>query len=457
MRRTALVLALAASGCRTEESDRWRYERVLFEEDPSIRARGDAGERSRRLEEKSELTLEDCWHLAVERSEMLALDGEELARIQARYEQAVGTLFPSVAFRGTYSRQDDTGVIQSGSVQQSFTLRERTDYRFTAHQPLFNGLREVYTLRQGNALYGAREHALRHSRGLLRIDAADSFYGVLQLDRELATIGDTLRLAEERLEELVQRNRAGISRRSEVLSQEAEVASTRAVLERLRGAHAVAWEALRFLTGIGGARRLVDTLQAPGELPALHAYVDRAHALRDDLRALRRQVLAAEEGIGIARAGYFPTAALDANYYTHREGISSEIDWDVALSFDIPLFEGAVTQAKLREARSIVRSSNLQLERRRREIELEVSRAYEAVKTLHAEQASLEKAVASAQEGHDLVQAEYRQGIATNVEVLTAFNTLQQARLARDRAGFQARVALVRLEVQSGHIPGGDR
>jgi outer membrane protein len=445
-----------ALGCSSSDADRWSYEKIIHEEAPDIRSRDDARSRHASLAARPELSLDDCWRLALGRSEALALDGEELARIRARYEQVFGQILPYASFRATYTRQDEP---PSGSgtsdVSQSFRQKERTQYNFNLRQPIFSGLREFYALRQNRALAAAGEDALRHAKLVLYADVADAFYAVLSADRELATRRDALRLAQERLDELAARHRLGISRRAEVLQQDAEVASIQAAIERLIGALGTAWDALRFLTGVPGVRALADAMPEPAPLPPVADFTARAFARRRDLRALDAQVLAAQEGVGVARAGYFPSADLETNYYTHREGISADIDWDVLLSFEMPLFEGGITQARIREARSYARSAALEAERRRREVEREVGRAWTSAAAFHAELGSLEKAVASARENYEIVQAEYRQNITTNIEVLTSFNTLQAVGLERDRIRFQAKLARVRLDVESGALPGG--
>ena len=452
----ALAAVAMAAACRgTEESDRWRYERLFYEQEPSIQSRNDARERYRRLGEQAEFALGDCYQMALYRSESLAIDGEELVRIQTQYDQALGTLLPYVSFRGILTLQDNPGTAAGSSIQKSFTEEKRGQYQFYGRQALFNGLREFYALRQAGALYEAQEHQMRHARLLLYADTAGAFYSVLQAERDVATTEASLRLAEERLEELVQRNRVGISRRSEVLAQEAETASIQAQLESLRGLFAVSWEALIFLTGLGKHRTLRDTLPDPQQAPPAEEFVARALQTREDLRALERREAAAEEAVGIARAGYLPTALLEANYYTHREGISADIDWDAVLTLEIPIFEGLTTQAKVREAWSARRAAAMSRQRLRRDIELSIKRAHADLLASTAVRASLEKAVASARETYEIVQAEYRRGISTNVEVLTVFNTLQQARLEFDRARYQSKLARIRLEVQSGTLPGG--
>lgn len=455
MRPEALLpVLLLAAGCSGGEAERWSWERIPHERSPDLRSTDDARNRREALAARTELGLDDAWRLALHRSESVALDGEELVRLRARAEQVIADMLPRITLKGSWSRQDDPGNLGGSDAAQSVRLRERTEAKVYGRQPLFSGLKEFYALRQSGALQAAQEDAIRQAVLLLYADVAESFYTVLAAERELATRQDALGLARERLEELVQRNRLGISRRAEVLQQEAETASITASIDRLKGALSTAWEVFRFLTGLSGTRTLRDGAEAGDALEPPGGFVSRALARRPDLRALRSQIDAAEAGVGIARSGYLPTAQLEGNYYTHREGVSEDIEWDLLLSVEIPVFEGGGTQARLREARSYVRSARLDLDRRRREIELAVNRAWAEVDALRAELGSLEKAVASAQENYDIVQAEYRLNIVTNIEVLTSFNTLQLARLARDRARYQAKFARVRLEVESGAVPG---
>lgn len=456
--RSAAAVAVLLAACRgSGETDRWRYEKILHEEDPSVGSPQDARRRYRELAERSEITVGDAYRMALHRSEALAIDGEELVRLQARYEQSRAALLPYASFKGSLTLQEATSGGGTSSVQRSFTQEKRGQYQFHARWPLLQGLREIHTLRQQEALSEAREHDLRHARLLLYADVAEAFYGILQAERELATTEASLRLAVERLEELVQRHRVGISRRSEVLALEAEVASIGAQRERLRGLHAVSWEIFLFLTGLEARPALRDTLPDPDGAPPLEECLGRALRSREDLRAVERREAAAEEAVGIARGGILPSALLESNYYTHREGISADIDWDVALSFEVPIFEGFGTRARVREARADRRAAALARERLRRDIELSVRRAHADLVSSVAVRASLEKAVASAQENYEIVQAEYRRGLATNVEVLAVFNSLQQARLERDRARYESKLALIRLEVQGGTLPEGAR
>lgn len=447
MKRFALALC-ALAACSSERP--WKFERIAWEHQPQVTSRSDARDLFERLSAKKSVTLDDCYQMSIYRSESLAIDIEELVRLQALYDQAVAAVLPRITFKGSYTRQEDTG---GQGISGSFRLPERTEWRFNARQPIFSGLREFFAIRQAGSLIESKEHEIRHARLLLYADVAGAFYTVLQLERDVETTRDTLRLAQERLDELTQRHKLNISRKSEVLAQEAEVASTQARIEELKGALAVAWESLKFITGLTEVKELADVAVQPGDLPPVETLVAKALDQRYDVKSFRKQVAAAEESIAIARAGYMPSITLESNYYTHREGITEDVDWDVILSGEVPLFEGGATAAKITEARSNLRQAQRQLERLTRDITLQVNRAYADVKALQSELISLEKAVASAQENYDIVQAEYRQNIVTNIEVLASFNTLQRARLERDRARYQLKLAAIRLAVHSGSLP----
>ena len=186
-RLVALLLLPALAACRgLEETDRRDYDRLIFGRGPEERPREAAAGRFDRLTAGPNPGLGDCYQMALYRSESLALEGEELARIRLRLKQAFGDALPYVAFKGSYTRQDDRGVNSGGSVQSSFTLQERTQYQFTLHQTLFKGLESVYEIRRQAALAGAQEEALRQAKLLLCADVAVAFYSVLALERELA-------------------------------------------------------------------------------------------------------------------------------------------------------------------------------------------------------------------------------------------------------------------------------
>ena len=76
MRRALALVPLAAAACAgSEESDRWRYERLIHEQTPEVRSHDDASERYRAIRGREALDLGELYGLALVLSESLAIDG----------------------------------------------------------------------------------------------------------------------------------------------------------------------------------------------------------------------------------------------------------------------------------------------------------------------------------------------------------------------------------------------
>jgi outer membrane protein TolC len=115
---------------------------------------------------------------------------------------------------------------------------------------------------------------------------------------------------------------------------------------------AVARENLSFLIGQdASAAPLVDNLGVPSLMPE-DAALQNAEE-RSDLRALQEDVEAKKYAIRVARADYWPGVNLVGDYFTRRLGFQKEIDWDVLLNIDVPIFQGGRVAAQTDEALSI--------------------------------------------------------------------------------------------------------
>lgn len=438
-----------------ESAEKWRYEKIIWENEKNVKSEQEAKARYDSSSNRPEISLTECYQMALYRSENLRVGGEELVRLQAQYEEVLASILPSVNFKSTYSRQEKIAAPGASSVSKTFVNPEKTEDKFTLHQPIFSGFKEFYGLSSTNLNYTSSEARLRHARLMLFYDVAQAFYIVLQVSRELETLLNSQKLAKDRLNELTERQKLGISRKSEVLAQDADVARIQSQIEAQKGSLDTSWNVLQFLTGMTDRKTLLDEFPVPGDVGKVEDLVSRANELREDLKSARAQVESAESSIGVARAGHYPTVGLDTNYYTHRApGFSENINWDLLVTFDLPLFQGGKVAAQVREAYSAVRAAQLQLDRTRRQISLDINRAYADVKSLQSQILALESEVKNAQENYDLVVAEYSQKIVTNIEVQTAFDNLQRAILERDRDLFQLKLAGIRLQTNSGLLPG---
>jgi outer membrane protein len=135
------------------------------------------------------------------------------------------------------------------------------------------------------------------------------------------------------------------------------------------------------------------------------------------------------------------------NYYTKRPTFMDEINWDLALSLKMPLYQGGAVTAKVREAESAWRQARLTLEEMERDVAYNVRRLHGELSAAVEETRSLEEAAQAAQKSYDALRQEYKLGLVTNLDVLQALDQLQTQQSARDEARLKAKRLSLELNV----------
>lgn len=404
------------------------------------------------------LTLEECFRIAASRS-------ERVGRASERYEQALSVkrnaraaVLPRLTLEDSYFRQNEVELMATGGVATAFTFAEdRNDVFLRLQQPIFSGFRDRNFLAFAGHNIEAFRHGVDESRRLLYADVAQAFYSVLQRQGEVETLEDSVAVERERLREVRARHEVGLARRTELLLVEAQLAEDEANLTRARNDLLVARERLGFLMGQPVERPLSDDLALPAALGEARPAIEEAMESRSDMRQLARAVEAARHQVAVARGEYYPSIDLEARAFLDRRNVSEfaqETDWTAEVTFTFPIFDGGRARAGVADAHSRLQQAILDRNERARQVALEVESAWLTLESDLRRLETLETSVASADENYRLVQEEYRAGLATNLEVITAQNLLLSSRLERERQRYQVKLDGVALRLAQGMIPG---
>ncbi|MBI4395943.1 MAG: TolC family protein [Elusimicrobia bacterium] len=394
------------------------------------------------------LALDECYRLALARSETLELSEEDIRQAEGRYAQLRARVFPRAELRASELVQDTSGVPPSTGVGGTLTRRTRPEARIAANQLLFAGFRELLSLKGLKAEIAGKSLERRRAEQLLFEDVARAFYNVVEMDRRRQTLGSLKQSTLKRLEELEGRVRIGRSRRSEVLSVESQLAALEARMEEAAGLRVSALELLSFLAG----RTVADVADAQPDIvePApLEDYLSRVPS-RPDVLAAGRNVEASGFYRQSARRARWPTLNLDGNYYLKRVGFNEPIDWDLLFSATLPLSTGGEHRGSVLEAESRARAAEIRRSRLQRQAETDVRRVHEELVSSLAQAAKLKEAVDKAERNVTVQSEEYRLGLTNNLEVLSALSALQEARLSYDRVRLDVKLNGVRLDVAAG-------
>ena len=449
--RQAVLLALvvaALPGCALtgESAARRRWRDMVVEPGPAEHAPvpsepAPPSEEEVAIQKKPLLGLLDCQRLALLRSERLRAQAERVHQADLNEIGAVTNLLPRATYNFQYFRQE------AKAASALFPNENRT-HKFVLSQPLFRGFGEWFAIAAAGDAIEAQESRMRGARLDVALACGRAFYAVTALERSVETLARSLELEDARLAEVKARETAGLARKTERLFIETDRARTEAELARSKRHLEAARAELAYFTGAPAAE-LDGSDAAPRRPDALERFVERARD-RPDIAALAHDVERARHEIWVARASFLPTADASAQGFAYREGLFERVRWDVTLGVNWPFFESGRSVAAMRLAESRARETERLYADARRRAETEIATAYQAFLASLDQIPALETRVRSAEENVKLLDAEYKAGIATNLEAVDAENTRRQAHLDLARELFEAHRLELELRAASG-------
>lgn len=398
------------------------------------------------------LTLDDYYAAALQHSETTAISLQQIQQAEEVYQQAKDALYPTITGNVTYSWLDP---LPAGTTSNPSGLSQQHVSRITATQPLFRGMREYAARRQTQDLLSAQRHDYQQAKLTLYIDVIQNFYSILALESDLRNYQQQIKLNREREKDIRDRVSIGRSRASELLTEQSNISTLRSTIEDLRGQLQVARQAFVFISGLDAQSPLRDTVKLPAKLEPLTSYLTDIQQ-RPDVRAAQQRLVAASEGIAIARGEHYPNLDLNANYYLERPGYLDQSKWDVQLSLTIPLYAGGSVDSKIREAGAVRNQAELTKSQILRQADQQIRSLYQSVNANRSQLIALGRATSAAKKNYEAQVSDYHLGLVTNLDVLQALTQFQQNQLSLDRIRLTARSNYLQLLVAAGRLPGRD-
>jgi len=394
------------------------------------------------------LDLQKAFDFALSMNESIKIQARSLEIAVEQKSQALGGLLPKISAVGTYTKQDVSTLTAS---QRNFVAEDTTAARLTASQTLFKGTQEYAAMRGANRNVEAEEFTLKQSRRELYGQVAKEFYNLLFAKKDLENLTTLLDLTERRVLELQKRTRVGRARKGELLQAKAQAALARSQAMEAKSALVQAETSFYQVTGVKGAD-LVDDVILPKKLQQLEAYINKLEE-RPDIQAYKKKSEVAEEQVNAAWGAHLPTLDFSGNYYLKRSGgLYEKVHWDYGLVLALPLFEGGVTQSKVREASASYYQSELTLSYGRKTAEKELRDLYSAVTEGVLQLNTLTETVKLAEANYKEQTRDNRYGLVTSIEVLQALDTYFESRRSFEKANAQVKTAYAQLRAATGEI-----
>lgn len=426
--RFSVSLLVLISGCLpTQQSEVASYRKVLDTHAPATMPV---------RQSLTPLTLAQAFALANHNNEQLGLLGEDYVQALIAKNRAFSAFLPTVNLGPGYSVGHAT---DRGHATHSFTVP------ITAGMNLFNGFRDVEALRQATDVIAQKKADLLDEQMTLLLNVTTSYYLVLQSEESARVLQTSLTYRQEEIRDMSARVKLGIARRVDLAQAQADEATTRAGLAQAQTNSINARSELAYLIGVPEITGpLSDEYTVPSPLQPQEHFETVAETYRQDLIAARAGVLAAEEGVKQAIGEYFPTVNVNVSYFLFTDPEPGTL-WTGGISGNIPIFSAGTIEADIRTAWSICRQAGLTESFVRRGALNDVQSAYQNLLNSSVQMADLEDSVIAAQKAFDLADAQYKIGGGSNLDRLTAQNTLLNAQLALNNERFSEKTDYVTL------------
>ena len=389
------------------------------------------------------LKLEDAYKAAIIKTEFGAIQEVQKKQYEAKKEKAGAKLLSPVTLKGGYALSQDasgSGYNDSSSLALNIT------------QPLFQGGQLTNALENVRLQEKSNELNLQALKLTLYSSVAGGFYAVLSAEKDKSNVETVIKQTKDMIAELEKRRVIGKAKYSEVLMAQSQLAVLESDLEGVKRTVETSRNDFSFLTGLTAASELAAGEKDGIELKEIDFYL-RAAEKRPDILALQADLDSARLDTAFQSAYGLPWLSLTGNYYPYRTGSSSGINWDAGLSLSLKLFDFGDTGAGVKEAKNKEIEAELNLARKKREVETEVRSAFSILKSLKEQVKILEFAVEMNGKNYLEQKKDYDFSLVTNLEVLQAMNSLQNAKKALDRSRLELLLAGAKLLSAGALVP----
>jgi outer membrane protein TolC len=429
------------------------------------------------------LSVADALTRVLRESDEIRIGQAQLDVTGAQITQARAAGLPALNLRGGYTQQvrNARATIVSGSIfGQNYTYTTT----LALSQPIFQGGRVFAGMRAAGDARDASRYNLLETRARLTMDAQTAYLGVI-LARDLALIQEeNAKLADARLAQVVQLERAGRASRYDLLKARVDRANLEPALLQSRSDVALAEIELKQLLNYPSNTTLIltnelDTAALRASVTEIVNSVATGSVNRSTVRAAEASVDARREGVRIARADFMPTFSVFLNNgYTALPASSGfptvwghtaasncppgsdpgrvcqNNGWYPDRSFGVqmawPIFDGLRTKGSVDLASAQERVARAQLDQARELVTVEVARARAEFTRADAVYNTLQQNTAEADEAYRIAALRFERGLGTQLEVNDAQFALLNARVNAARATIDYYLAAAELARSHG-------
>lgn len=415
-----------------------------------------------------EITLAESIELALEQNWGLMAAREDLRSQEPMVDMAEAARYPDLDFSTSYSRFDETGVMDADFDEEQLLqfdfiddpdaelladtfegMDDGTDSMYSTEinlrQPIYTFGRISSSIESAEAALRAGEAGFTDERQELIHDVITAYHNVI-LAEEMVEVQKDHREAVRSHKEVVEANlEAGLVTELDLYEARVALSEIEQELVEAESDLKLARDQFRSVLGLPETARIAPAGEDEASLEGLEKEVlalseeEERLDLADNpqLEELSHQLEASKAETEAAEADRYPDISLSGNYsFEDDEFGFDESSWSVAVSLGFDIFDGGQTKAEIEQAEAESEQLEHSREDMRSQLGVEAERALNAFADALSQKDLAFEMLREAEERVELAELRYAEGVGTSTDVLDARAEKSQARLTRKQAEY---------------------
>jgi outer membrane protein len=392
-----------------------------------------------------------------------AYSGNPTLRAQRANQRSTDELVPQAlsGWRPTVTAQAFSGVerVNNNGVQGLFFNKTFVpgQLEITLSQPIFSGFGPHYSLKSGEAnVEAGRQNLLAVEQDIL-FQATQAFMNVIR-DRQILTLRQrNVVVLQEQLKAAQERFNVGEVTRTDVAQAQARLALSHSQVAAAQATLAASVASFVEIVGHSpGSLKYPKLAKLP---PNLDGAVATAERINPQVLAAAFVAEAAQNDVGVARAGLLPSVSLQASALAQSPDLqhsANEETYTILGVVTIPLYEAGRVYSAVRQAKQIASQRRIEIIEVQRAVRDTVVTAWNALDSARQVIVAAKSQVSADELALEGVKQEYLVGSRTTLDVLDAEAELLLARETLVVAERDQVVAAYQLIASTGRLTADD-
>ena len=390
------------------------------------------------------LDLQRCIAIALSRHPVIQAAAGTIRAGESRIGQARSGYYPQLNGSAGYGRTNPT--TSAGQVYDSYSSS------VSLSQNLYDFGKTSTQVKIQEFNRDSSRSDLDNIRTQVSFGVKQAYFGLLQAGRNRDVSREMVGQFQQHLDQARAFFEVGTKPKFDVTKAEVDLSNAKLNLIKAENAFRLARVVLNNAMGLPEAPdyEVADQLSSQRVVIDLDETIRKAYDRRPDLKAIAVKKQSLEQGIELARKGYYPSVSGNAGYGWGGGSFPLDQGWSFGAQLDVPLFSGFSTKYQVAEAQAnldVLAANEVLL---RQTIDQDVKQAWLNLQEAADRGVAAELIVRQAAENLELANGRYASGVGSPIEVTDALVAASNAKTAQISALYDYKLAQSSLEKAAG-------